>query len=303
MSNEEYPLLEGIRLFRSGELIFLNRSDESFTEYHQMMHKHDFIEIAYILSGEGIHRVGDSSYEAIKGDLFVINFDTPHGFFAKPGNENPVVYNCVFRPEFLDSALFSSVHFEDITSSFLLKSLFPSDTLSKSDVKLVGQDQLEAEQIFSKMYAEYNGQKKGYYDLLRAFLVELIVKIFRFLEKAPETVVSASNRKLVEKAMDYLRHNYNSDITLHDLALQSFITKNYFSRLFKKVSGISFSDYVQQIRIEEVCRLLGETDMKVLDIALMTGFKDAKFFYETFKKHIGSTPGDYRSGVRLSGKK
>lgn len=297
MRKEEFPLLEGTRLFRSGELVFINRSDESFKEYHHMMHKHDFIEIAYILSGEGIHRVGDSSYEAIKGDLFVINFDTPHGFFCKSGKESPVVYNCVFRPEFIDASLFSSVHFEDITSSFLLKSLFPNENISNSDLKLIGQDQLEIEAIFSQMYTEYSGQKKGYYDLLRAYLVELIVKIFRVSEKTPETVVSASNRKLVEKAMDFLRHNYNSDITLHDLALQSFITKNYFSRLFKKVSGINFSDYVQQIRIEEACRLLKETDKKVLDIAFMTGFKDAKFFYETFKKHIGKTPGDYRSGA------
>jgi AraC-like DNA-binding protein len=292
-SRNDFPIIEGAQLFRNNELIYLNKSCELIA-YGGKMHKHDFLEIAYVLSGEGAHCVGDLTYETIKGDLFIINYDIPHGFFSIPGKESPVVYNCVFRPEFLDLNLFSSVNFEDISTSFLVKSLSLDEVCPNSDFKLVGADQLEIEEIFSKMYREYNAQKNGYYDLLRAYLIELLVKIFRYSQKTLDNTISSSNRKLVEEAMSYLRKNYMSDITLKDLALQSFISINYFSQLFKKVSGINFTDYIQKLRIDEVCRLLRDTDMKILDIALQTGFKDIKFFYSVFKKHMGITPGYFR---------
>ncbi|MGD8401468.1 MAG: helix-turn-helix domain-containing protein, partial [Bacillota bacterium] len=58
--------------------------------------------------------------------------------------------------------------------------------------------------------------------------------------------------------------------------------------------GTNFSDYVQKVRIDEACRLLHATDLKILDVALQAGFKDLKFFYDVFKKITGKTPGDYR---------
>ena len=87
---------------------------------------------------------------------------------------------------------------------------------------------------------------------------------------------------------------YNTDIKLEDVAIKSFISKNYFSKLFKEVTGTNFSDYIQKLRIDEACSLLKSTDMKVTDIAFQTGFNDIKFFYDVFKKITGKTPGDYR---------
>lgn len=88
--------------------------------------------------------------------------------------------------------------------------------------------------------------------------------------------------------------NLNSEIKLSDLAMQSFLSKYYFSRLFKEVTGSNVSDYIQYLRIEQACSLLRTTDMKITDIASQVGIKDMKFFYEVFKKITGKTPGDFR---------
>src|SRR5690348_10314297 len=115
MEYKSYPILKGDTLFRKNELVHVNKSNE-LPEYCSVVHKHDFIEIAYVISGEGKHIVGEEQYETSRGDLFVINFDTPHGFFPREGRKDPpIVYNCIFKPEFLDISLFSSTHFEDIT--------------------------------------------------------------------------------------------------------------------------------------------------------------------------------------------
>ena len=294
MSEKSFPVLKGETLFRKGELVFINKSNE-LQEYCNVIHKHDFIEISYVMSGRGIHKVGVHEYEISKGDLFIINYDVPHGFFPSIQSDNgPEVYNCIFMPQFLDASLFSSYNFLDITSSFLFNSLFPDERVPGADLRLKGAEFHEIGDLFSKMYSEYKLMKKGYCDIIRAYLIELIVKTFRYLEQDTQIALSVKNKELVDQAIAYLKSNYDTDIKLDDLAMRSFISKNYFSRLFKEVAGISFSDYVQKLRIDEACSLLKNTDMKVVDIASKVGFNDLKFFYSVFKKITGKTPGDFR---------
>ena len=295
--SEAYPTLRGKKLFRKDELIYINRSDE-LEEFCEIMHKHDFIEIAYVVEGCGIHVVGENHYKISKGDLFVINYDVPHRFFLdKNKNSRNIIYNCVFMPEFLDYALLSRNNFEDIATSFLFRSLFPEDHHLCADLKLSGTEFDEIGSLFYKMYTEYKAMQKGYIDLLRAYLIELIIKIFRYLDMQKEKIPVSRNFNIVRKSLEYLRENYNSDVKLEDLAMKSFISKNYFSKLFKEVTGTNFIDYVQQLRIDQAISLLKSTDMKVVDIAYNVGFKDIKFFYYTFKKITGKTPGDYRKNI------
>lgn len=294
MASESHPLLKGEMLFRKNELVYVNKSNE-LQEFCNIVHKHDFIEITYVISGEGLHIMGNNEYEASKGDLFIINSEVSHGFFpAKAGQEAPQVYNVAFLPEFLDISLFSSVHFEDITSSFLFRSLFPEDYNPSPDLKLKGAEFNEIGEIFSKMYSEYKLMNKGYTDIIRAYLIELIIKIFRLIESSSKKPVTSKNREIIGKALDYLKSNYSSEIKLTDLAMKCFLSRNYFSRLFKEVTGINVSDYIQRLRIDEACSLLKNTDRKVVDISLHVGFKDLKFFYKLFKKYTGKTPSNYR---------
>lgn len=297
MDIQKYPLLKGDSIFRKNELVYVNKSCEELQEYMNFMHRHDFIEIVYVISGKGKHIVGNSEYELHRGDLFIINYDVPHGFYAlEKGKNEPVVYNCVFMPKFLDASLFSGNHFQDITSSFLFKSLFPDNFAPGPDLKLSGAEFKEIGDLFSKMHNEYKLMQKGYCDIIRAYLIELIVKIFRYIDPDSKRPVANKNVELVNKAIEYLKEHYNTEIKLEDIAMKSFISKNYFSKLFKEVTGTSFSDYVQKLRIDEACSLLRNSDMKVTDVALHTGFNDLKFFYEVFKRITSQTPGDYRKG-------
>ena len=295
MVERNCPILRGTALFRKNELVYVNRSDE-LKEYCGVIHRHDFIEIAYVIEGNGIHVVGDREYEILKGDLFVINYDTPHGFFAGKGRgTEPVVYNCDFMPEFLDSSLFTGIHFQDTASSFLFKSLFPDDCLPTPDLRLRDVQFNEIGDLFDRMYREYKLMQKGCCDMIRAYLIQLIIKIFRYMDQDTPAAPESRNIELVNKAIEYLRFNFNSDVSLQEMAMKSFISKNYFSRLFKEVTGTSFSDYVQHLRVDQACSLLRQSDMKVVDVASRSGFNDIKFFYEVFKKITGETPGDYRN--------
>lgn len=315
---EETPVLHGSRLFRPGVHVYVNRSDEAFSEYMGMAHRHDFIEIVQVISGRGLHRVGQTEYRTSPGDLFIINHNVPHGFFPlAPGDRmDLVVYNCVFTPAFLDATLLGADQFASVAHSYLFRSLFPDTVQADADIHLQGADLTEFKTLFASMHKEYQEQQQGYAEVIRASLVMLLIRMFRLLAAqqkngaAGETGLAATggtpgsgpglsntetfHQDIIRKAIAYMKQHATSDLRLEDVAMRSFVSKHYFSRLFHEVTGIRFSEHVQQLRIDAAVKQLREGREKVADIALACGFHDLKHFYEVFRRHTGKTPGAFR---------
>jgi AraC family transcriptional regulator, L-rhamnose operon transcriptional activator RhaR len=311
------PVLHGSRLFRPGVHVYVNRSDESFSEYMGIPHRHDFIEIVQVISGRGLHRVGQAEYETAPGDLFIINHNVPHGFFPLPPQDRMdlVVYNCVFTPAFLDATLLGADQFASVAQSYLFRSLFPDTVQADADIRLRGADLEEFGALFASMHKEYREEKGGYAEVIRASLVMLLIRVFRLLAaqqgidgapagdgvkgmpdigSLPTTDTEGLHREIIRKAIAYMKQHATSDLRLEEVAMQSFVSKHYFSRLFHEVTGIRFSEHVQQLRIEAAVKRLRAGQEKVADIALACGFHDLKHFYEVFRRHTGKTPGAYR---------
>ena len=70
---------------------------------------------------------------------------------------------------------------------------------------------------------------------------------------------------------------------------------NYFSRLFKKEIGMSFSDYVIKKKIDKATYFLKYSGFPVEEISFLTGFSNVSYFYKTYKKITGKTPGEVRT--------
>lgn len=293
------PIVSGDMLFRKGMLIYIQKST-SLPQFVGTMHKHDFIEIVYVVSGQCKHIENDTAVDARKGDLFIINYNTPHTNVAVDGDEPFIAYDCAFSPRFLDTSLSPDSDFLDIKSSFLLSSMFSDvqpDNLTMP-VNLIGSHFYEFEQILKKMLEEYESERKGYYDLLRAYLTELLIKIFRQLDTPAAATAKAKQEYYINLALQYIDNNYREKLTLSDIAYRSLLSKSYFSQLFKESTGMCFSDYLQQVRIRKACEMLENTDKSIVEIADETGFQDTKFFYTVFKRVLKTTPKEYRLSKR-----
>jgi len=296
LSEREYVELNGCDLFRDGELVFLHKSTE-LPEYVALLHKHDFIEITYIISGECRHISNQSECILKKGDLIIVDSDTPH--MNIPLDESFVAYDCIFTPDFIDAGLIGCRYFNDLNSSFIFRSMFPESTGTAPDLHVIGSNGLEFDELFKKMHSEYVSMNKGYIEIIRAYLIELFIKIFRELDRSrKEEEQPADITANINAVIKYLKDNYNTEIKLEEAALNSFLSKSYFSRLFRKVTGNSFTQYLHQLRIEEACKLLESTDIPITDISLKIGFNDVKFFYTIFKRTMQMTPGEYRKKFR-----
>lgn len=294
---DNFSVLKGEDLFKNNIPIYLNiapAEDRNTT----LLHKHDFIEIAYVNSGKGKHLIGNEQYEVSKGNLCIINYDIPHVFIqdASSTESNLINYNCVFNPEFIDYSLIHTNDFKGIASSLLFNTFFIEDKPAVS-LKLSGTLQAEIEELFRKMQQEFFTMRNGYVNILRSCLIEMLTKIFRFLEEEQNHSSKQENykSKIMDKAFDFLKENYHSSsLNINEVAVRTFLSRSYFSKLFKEVTGQNFSEYLQNLRISEACTLLKTTNKKITEILSDVGFNDVKHFNQLFKKLTSKTPSEYR---------
>ncbi|WP_150265108.1 helix-turn-helix domain-containing protein [Paenibacillus tepidiphilus] len=110
---------------------------------------------------------------------------------------------------------------------------------------------------------------------------------------------SVKERNPMNEIVKYIEQNYQSELSLQEVAGKFFVSREYVSRKFKQELGINFSDYIVQVRIEKAKLLLQNPNLKLAQIAEMVGVHDVKYFSKVFKKQTGVTPKEYRGRVGL----
>lgn len=104
--------------------------------------------------------------------------------------------------------------------------------------------------------------------------------------------------EIVGKAKRYINSHLADDLSVANIAEILFVSPNYFSRLFKRVTGQGCNEYIVRKRIEKACVLLETTNFNTGKIAGMVGYNDTNYFSMAFKKHCGVSPTHYRSNIR-----
>lgn len=112
----------------------------------------------------------------------------------------------------------------------------------------------------------------------------------------PKLLVDSKEQEvdMIGKVLNYIHSHFREEIDLQ--AISDFIHLNpqYFSRWFKKETGVSFVHYLNALRVSHACELLTNTSYPVYRVAIETGFSDSSYFSRVFTKHVQFTPSDYR---------
>jgi YesN/AraC family two-component response regulator len=106
--------------------------------------------------------------------------------------------------------------------------------------------------------------------------------------------------EFIARALRYINQNYHRNISLEDVANIAQLSPSYFSRVFKQEMNLSFTEYLNTIRIEESKKLLKEAKKNLSDIALAVGFADQSYYTKIFKRIVGVGPGKYRHYLKQS---
>lgn len=118
-------------------------------------------------------------------------------------------------------------------------------------------------------------------------------------EKEPASAVpkqeSAAGSFTVNRALAYMKENYSRKVTLTDVADNTYVSQWHLSKLLKRHTGKSFSELMNEIRVDEAKKLLLDPSLRVGDVADLVGFVDMAHFSRVFKKFVGVSANEYRN--------
>ncbi|WP_168120562.1 response regulator [Paenibacillus sp. HB172176] len=181
----------------------------------------------------------------------------------------------------------------------MAQSLHPDWLQSRSSVlKWFSRSFQETIPLLFSQPSDMEEAREAYLDKLRRCdnidrMMELFTQLVQETRESP-MLLNQSHTKEIAHAIRYINENYHKDISLNDVAGIVGLSQNYLSALFKKEAGVKFVDYLSNVRVENVKRLLRETQLKAYEIAEMTGFSDVSYLCKVFKKNTGTVLNDYR---------
>ena len=295
---------DGASIFVDGLPIFTNRAVKQRPPDLQL-HMHDFIEIAYVMFGEGEHQIAGQSFPVRKGDLYIINPGVSHRFVSNDeyADDDFMVCNIDFSTDLIGEAtlrLRKQIKIDDV---FLYSAFFEnSNAVPFYHIRLDSNSMAQVERIYEDIYNEYQLKQVGYEHIVFSHLMILLVLVLRMITGHDRYDSGNSYEKeIIKHAIRYIDEHYTeSTLTLEDVASRAFLSKNYFGKLFRKYAKQKFTTYVQNKRITAACELLASSDRKIIDIIEMVGYHDVKYFNEIFKRTTGKTPSEYRRDGRAA---
>ncbi len=257
------------------------------TESEKNYHKHDYLELCYIMSGRGGHRIDGHVHEVQEGDLILINAGEYHQALFVEGS-GPTV-------EFY-------VGLTNICLEGQAKNCLPVSE-EEHVMHASGELKMKLSRLCISMDAEKELCRFGRHFMMKSYAVQMLLLFLRGQEKPRKTYemqcsFDSFNRKyLVEKIMDYLEDNYARKISLDEIAGNMYLSPFYISKVFKAETGESPIHFLIEIRLEKARELLlSNPGLSIQEVASRVGYDDAYHFSKLFKKKFGETPSGLRRG-------
>lgn len=287
-----------MQTYRAAESI---RPDEKIRVYSytaqgtEAEHTHDFMEMAYVISGSGVHAMAGLRAPMSRGDFFFIGIGQSHAFSARPEMR---LVNVLLQPQFLGDELLHAENAADFLNLSLFEEFAGALDHTVPHISFAGGEMHDTEALLTAMARESALRQMGYRAALKGYMEVLLTRIFRRMQAVEEPGFLRHIPRLPPEILRYIEANYAEPLTLTELARKSFYTPSYFSTVFREACGRTLTEYIHEKRMQEAVRLLKTTDESVEEIALRVGCRDRKRFYQAFREYTGATPGQLRRSFR-----
>ncbi len=247
-------------------------------------HYHDTYEIYYLVSGTRRQFVNHTIYDMKKGDLILIPKGSIHKTAAIVKNQH-TRYLINFSEEYTKS-ICSDMNLSSVDVVFGTTLISIPESRREYILNLLERIEEEFCENYSEKYTD---------AMIKSYLTELFVFILRYNNrKITDTVPESIPEKEIQLAARYIYENFDKKLTLSSVASFVHMSESYFSKKFKAVTGLNFSEYLISTRIKAADEMLLGTDKSISEIAETCGFSDPNYFGDVFKKHKGVSPRKYK---------
>lgn len=255
----------------------------SDTTHVERCHWHDFHEMLFCVGGKFIVRLNLTEVEVSAGDIIIF----------EPGIIHESV--CIEAPGDLCVVQYESSFVDDGESdgcSALMNSILNKRDIGADMAKYVIRNADRYRGKFAKLLTEYDEKRDGWTYIIRGIMLCIRGQLIRdgLYDAKKNDRDRPDIDPHIKKACSFIEQNYASQITLLDAAVAAGYSRTYFSKLFARNLGITFSDYLLFIRMYEAERLMWKGGFRIDEVASMVGYESVPAFYRAFRRATGLTP-------------
>ena len=270
----------------------------SFEEHSKtQLHTHDYIELGYVARGTFRQRISDKDVTFSEGEFCLIDKNCIHQDYLISQDTLVIFFG-------IDNQMFDEI-LKEISSAEKIRTFLETALMKQKEVQQYivfsplavtnSTTRAEMEHYLSQLLHElYHGATGSAY-----ICKGLLLRIFKLLSTQYGLSISkeshhSMNWMIFEEVCSYIQANYCA-IETQDLIDKFHFQKDYFNRLIKKYTGLTYSEYLQDIRLKKAEELLLTTNTNVTAIAEFVGYQNKGYFYKIFTEKYGMTPAKYRS--------
>lgn len=253
------------------------------------MHWHPEVEINRFESGKFVYNYAMQDYELEGPCIAITPGNVLHNVMIKRGSDHSSV---LFNPSMIEFSYFDEV--QNRLIKFLTQGGKKMPPIITADMECFA----KADKILS--YIINNSTKTDGPTRLRikAHLIDLLAIMYEngiFLaESLSRNDDFEHKQQKIKDLLTFINEHYAEKITMNDAANYLNVSRQYFCRYFKKSTGMSFVDFINDLRLRRASQEIALTSKSITDIALDHGFDNIGYFFKLYKQKFGQTPLCYR---------
>lgn len=284
--SSEVNMIDARKLLDTGKLIKV-RTHTRFVHFPK--HTHNYVELIYMCQGKTHHVVNGQDIILKQGDLLLLNQRATQEIY--PAGQDDIAVNFIILPEFFDYTLKLIETENHMMRDFIIDCLRgEGETSSYLHFKVC--DILPIQNLVENLiWTLVNGQPNKR-SINQATMGLLFLQLMNYMDRV-ETDEKSGQQKLIISVLSYIEENYR-DGELTKLAENLHYDVYWLSKEIKKRTGKTYTDLVQEKRLNKAGYLLTKTSLSVLDIGLAVGYDNLSYFHRIFKAYYGMTPRKYR---------
>jgi AraC-like DNA-binding protein len=264
--------------------------EDKLPYFYPHLHRHVEIQITWVLSGEGTVVIGNNMKPFQSGDLFVIGANQPHLFKSNP---------CYFEPDSRKKIHALNIFFNpEGFISQLLK--FPEMNRIKKFIKSSNYGIQASEKDTPKLFEYFLKVINNEEGFMMAYFIEMLQAMANltqweyFSTESFEHMFTDTDGLKMNDIFRYTMDHYKEEISLDQISAVAHLAPQSFCRYFKKHSAKTYTQFLNELRINEACkRLMEKRFVSIGEIAHQCGFNSVVSFYRVFKSIVSKTPRDF----------
>ncbi len=252
------------------------------------LHWHDAAEIIYVTDGRGSITVDFKHYTVSSGDIIIIMPQSVHSI-EQLDNNAMEYYNILFEFSLLYNST-DDVRFKKFFKPLLDNAIQPPVHVPKSDpFRNILFPHIEY--LTENRKSRYSGDEL----MVVSHLLEIMSAIIKHSAPTSEAEISVKNSyDKVKKVLIKIQTDFDKEITVKEAAEICMYSPSYFMRIFKELTGSSFTQYLLDYRLNAAAKHLSTGDRQITDIAYDCGFNNLSYFTRAFVRKFGKTPTEYK---------